>query len=44
MNISIKGNNKKCDEGYFLEFDAQYFEKLHELPNDLPFLPEKDKT
>ena len=27
----------------FLEFDVQYLEKLHELHNDLPFLPERMK-
>ena len=29
------------DEGHFLEVDFQYLEKLHELHNDLPFLPER---
>ena len=29
------------DEGYFLKVDVQYPEKLHELYNDLLFLPEK---
>ena len=29
--------NEKNDEGYFLEVDAQYPEKLHELPHNLPF-------
>ena len=29
---------KKYEE-YFLEFDVQYTEKLHELHNDWPFLP-----
>ena len=27
----------------FLEVDVQYLEKLHELHNDLPFLPERMK-
>ena len=37
----IKNCNRKSDEGYFLEVDVfQYLEKLHELINDLPFLPE----
>ena len=31
------------DEGYFLEVNVQYFEKLNELHNDLPFLPERMK-
>ena len=44
----IKNYNEECDEGYFLEVNVQYLEKLHEihndlplheLPNDLPFLP-----
>ena len=38
-----KNYNKESDEGYFLEVDVQYFEKLHELYNDLPFLPERMK-
>ena len=36
----IKNYNEESDEGYFLEVDVQYPEKLHELRNDLPFLPE----
>ena len=32
----------KCK--YFLEVDVQYYEILHELSNDLPFLPERIKT
>ena len=36
----IKNYNGESDEGYFLEVDVQYPEKLHELHNDLPFLPE----
>ena len=39
----IKNYNEKSEEGYFLEVDAQYPEKLHELYNDLPFLPERMK-
>ena len=39
----IKNYNEKSEEGYFLEVDAQYPEKLHELDNDLPFLPERRK-
>ena len=34
----IKNNNKESDEGYFHEADVQYLEKLHQLPNNLPFL------
>ena len=39
----IKNCNEKSDEGSFLEFDVQYLEKLHELHNDLPLLPERMK-
>ena len=38
-----KNYNEESDEGYFSEVDAQYLEKLHELPNDLTFLPETIK-
>ena len=34
----IKNYNEESDEGYFLEVDVQYFEKFHEIHNDLPFL------
>ena len=30
-------------EGFSLEVDVQYSENLHELHNDLPFLPERMK-
>ena len=33
--------NKDSDIGYFIETYVLYPEKLHELHNDLPFLPEK---
>ena len=39
----IKSYNEESDEGYLLEDDVQYPEKLHELHNDLPFLPERMK-
>ena len=39
----IKNYNEEDDEGYFLEVDVQYLEKLHELHNDLPFLPKRIK-
>ena len=39
----IKSYNEESNEGYFLEFDVQYPETLHELHNDLPFLPERMK-
>ena len=39
----IKIYNKESDEGYFFEVDVQYPKKLHELYNDLQFLPERMK-
>ena len=39
----IKTYNKESDEGYFLEVDVQYLEKLHEKFHDLPFLPQRIK-
>ena len=36
----IKSYNEERDEGCFYEVDVQYPEKLHELYNDLAFLPE----
>ena len=35
--------NEESDESYFFEIDIQYLEKLHELQNDLTFLPERIK-
>ena len=35
--------NSLNNEGYFLEVDVQYLEKLFELYNDLPILPERMK-
>ena len=40
----MKDYNEESDEGFFLEVDIQYSEKLHELCNDLLFLPERTKT
>ena len=37
----IKRYNKDSNIGYFLKADTQYPEELHELDNDLPFLPER---
>ena len=37
----IKSYNEESDKGYFLEVDVQYIEKLHELHDDLSFLPER---
>ena len=39
----IKTYNEERDEGYFLKVDVHYLEKLYELHNDLPFLPERMK-
>ena len=39
----IKNYNEESHERYFLEVDLQYLDKLHELYNVLPFLPEKIK-
>ena len=39
----IKNYNEQSDEGYFLEADVQYLEKLHEFHNDFPFLSERIK-
>ena len=41
----INNYNEENDEGYFLEVDVQYLEKLHIFMyfNDLPFLPERLK-
>ena len=35
--------NVESDEGYFLDVDVQYLERLHELHKDLLFLPERMK-
>ena len=39
----IKKYNEEGDERYFFEVDIQYLGKLHNLQNDLPFLPERVK-
>ena len=36
----LKSYNEESDEGYFLEDDVQYLDKLHDIYNDLPFLLE----
>ena len=38
----IKNYNEESDKGYFIE-EKKFFEKLHELHNHLPFLPERMK-
>ena len=40
----IKNYNEESDEGYFLDVDVQYPEKLHELHNDLPFFTRKKEN
>ena len=36
----MKIYDKNGDIGYFIESDVQYPERLHELEDDLHFLPE----
>ena len=40
---SNKSCNKESDEGNFLKVDVLYLEKLHEIYNDLAFLPGRMK-
>ena len=40
----MKKHNEESNEGYFLEVDVQYLEKLYELNNDLTFLSERKKV
>ena len=39
----IKNYNGESNEGYFIEVDPQYPDKLHKRCNDLTFLPERMK-
>ena len=39
----IKIYNEESDKGYFLENDVRYPQKIYDLHNDLPFLPERKK-
>ena len=39
----VKSYNEGSDEGYFLQVDVQYLKSLHELQNNLLFLPEEMK-
>ena len=39
----IKNYNEESNEGYFIEVYVQYLGKLHDLYNDLSFLPERMK-
>ena len=43
FNDDFINYNEESDEGYFLEVDVQYREKLYEFLNDLPFLIERMK-
>ena len=43
MKISVENNIEESDEEYFPEVDIQYPEKVHDLQNDLSFLPERMK-
>ena len=40
----IKNYNEDSNEGYFLKNNVRYTDKLHELRNELPFLPERVKV
>ena len=39
--FGVMSLNEKSDTGYILEVDLEYPDKLHELYNDYPFVPEK---
>ena len=39
----LENCNEESKEGYFLEVNIQYPEKLHELHNGLPIIPERMK-
>ena len=39
----IKNYNEESDKRCLLEVDVQYLKKIHELHDDLPFLPERIK-
>ena len=43
FNEDFINYNEESNEGYFLEVDVQYPEKLRKLHNDLTFLPERMK-
>ena len=44
LKIFLNSNyNLESDERYF-QVDIQYLEELHELHNDLPFLPQRTET
>ena len=39
----IKSYSEESDKDYFLEVDVKYIQALHELHNNLEFLPERIK-
>ena len=39
----IKSYDEYSNEGLIIEVDVEYFKDLHDLYNDLPFLPERMK-
>ena len=39
----IKNYNEECNKGSFLEVDVKHPAILHDLYNDLPFLPQRMK-
>ena len=36
----IKNFDRNCNKGYMFQVDVEYLKELHELHNDLPFLPQ----
>ena len=40
----IINSNEESEEGFFIEYDVQHLEKLHELHNYLPFLHKRMKN
>ena len=44
MNVSYKNYNENSERRYVLDVDVEYPEALHEIHNNVPFLPERRKT
>ena len=40
----IKNYDEDSNQGYILEVDVKYPNKIHDLHCDLPFLPEKNEN